>query len=430
MPQAFDFLATPGKRRFLFAALYLSEGAPIGFVWWALPTLLRAGGVAIDSITWLTAILVLPWTFKWLWAPLIDVLRTDRWTFRHWIITLQILMGVALLPLYWLDLHADYSLVATCLFLHAMLAATQDAAIDGLSIAVVPEAERGRLNGWMQAGMLLGRSAMGGGTLVLVDWLGSQAVVFVLIAVIWFSLLLLLGSREPARTAVAGSSADIRGLVAVLRSMRGILTDRRTWLGLLFAGTAGAAFEGVGAVAGPYLIDEGMLPADIGWFFALPVVGYTCCGALLGGYLADRTGRRTAVVFGQLLILTAILGMVLGDPTVTHWVPVTWLAPLPVRIVLLSLMYLGIGMFTAATYAMFMDMATGELRATQFSAYMGATNGCESWSGLAVGRLIRHGGYAAGFTTLACVSLLSLLILPWLHTGRSQTPIQQPSEDR
>ncbi len=63
-----DLLATPTRRKVLFAALYLSEGAPIGFIWWALPTRLRMAGVTVEQITLLTAVLVLPWAFKFLWA--------------------------------------------------------------------------------------------------------------------------------------------------------------------------------------------------------------------------------------------------------------------------------------------------------------------------------------------------------------------------
>jgi hypothetical protein len=38
-----------------FALLYLAEGAPIGFLWWALPTWLREQGLGVDRITGLTA---------------------------------------------------------------------------------------------------------------------------------------------------------------------------------------------------------------------------------------------------------------------------------------------------------------------------------------------------------------------------------------
>jgi hypothetical protein len=42
-----------------------------------------------------------------------------------------------------------------------------------------------------------------------------------------------------------------------------------------------------------------------------------------------------------------------------------------------------IGLFTAASYALFMDLTDPKLGGTQFSAFMAATNGCESWSGWA-----------------------------------------------
>ncbi len=156
-------MATPLRRKFLFACLYFSEGAPIGFIWLALPTRMRAAGIAIDQITWLTALVVIPWTFKFVWAPLVDILRTSRWTLRHWIMSAQLVMGCTLLPLAWLDLRADFEAVVGLLLLHAVAAATQDVAIDALCISVTRPDERGQYNGWMQTGMLLGRASLGGG---------------------------------------------------------------------------------------------------------------------------------------------------------------------------------------------------------------------------------------------------------------------------
>ena len=43
-------LSSVGRRRLLFASLYFSEGAPIGYLWWALPTKLRAAGADIEQI--------------------------------------------------------------------------------------------------------------------------------------------------------------------------------------------------------------------------------------------------------------------------------------------------------------------------------------------------------------------------------------------
>ena len=94
-----NFLGTPNRRKLLFGVLYLSEGAPIGFIWLGLPTRLRAIDVPVDQITWLMAALILPWTLKFLWAPLVDLLRGPRWGFKHWILSSQFLMAATLLPL-------------------------------------------------------------------------------------------------------------------------------------------------------------------------------------------------------------------------------------------------------------------------------------------------------------------------------------------
>ena len=127
-------LATPRGRALLFGCLYLSEGAPIGFVWWALPTLLRQDGVDVAQITTLTALLALPWAFKFLWAPLVDVVRGPGWDLRSWIVVAQVTMGLALAPLLVIDWAAAFDVVFVLLVLHAFASATQDVAIDALSI--------------------------------------------------------------------------------------------------------------------------------------------------------------------------------------------------------------------------------------------------------------------------------------------------------
>ncbi len=184
--------ASPGGSRWLFALLYFSEGAPIGFLWWALPTLLRAEGVAIERITALTATLVLPWTLKFLWAPLVDAWRSSRWSFRHWAAAAQTGMGLALVPLIFIDPAAHFGWWIALLLTHAVCAATQDVAIDALAVASVAETERGRLNAAMQVGMLAGRSLFGGGAIVLASHGGWPLVMGALVAAVWISLVVLL----------------------------------------------------------------------------------------------------------------------------------------------------------------------------------------------------------------------------------------------
>jgi hypothetical protein len=71
-------------------------------------------------------------------------------------------------------------------------------------------------------------------------------------------------------------------------------------------------------------------------------------------------------------------------------------------------------MFTASSYALFMDITNPKLGATQFSAYMGATNGCEAWSGYTVGKLHTAFGYSVAFTLMSFVSLTTLIVLRFI----------------
>jgi MFS family permease len=78
-------------------------------------------------------------------------------------------------------------------------------------------------------------------------------------------------------------------------------------------------------------------------------------------------------------------------------------------------MYFFVGFFTAVSYALFMDLTDPRLGATQFSAYMAATNGCESWSAFAGGRMVAAQGYPAAFLAMSAVSLLGLPLLALLR---------------
>lgn len=399
-----NLLGQPRGRAALFALLYASEGAPIGFIWWALPTLLRQEGVPVERITGLTALLLLPWAAKFLWAPLVDLGRGSRWGRRSWIVSAQALMGLALLPLAWLDPVEHFGWWRALLLLHGFCAATQDVAIDALAIGTVPAAERGRINGSMQAGMLAGRSVFGGGLLLVASGLGQAGMILALVAAIWGTLLVVLLAREPETAGPRRTWADF---VAALRAAA---RRRTTWLGLAFALTGAAGFEAAGALAGPYLVDRGVATETIGWFFGLAVVVAMVGGGLWGGRLADRFGHARVVAWSTLWFCASILVLAAVDAGGG--------APPWAGLLLLGSMYVGVGLFTASSYSMFMNLTDARLGGTQFSAFMAATNGCESWSAATGGRLAAGAGYPAAFLVLSLASLLALPLVRLLRRAR------------
>ena len=401
-------------RKLLFAALYLCEGAPIGFLWWALPVRLAEAGVSGPDVAVLLSLLVLPWGLKVLWAPALDVLRSARFGLRGWILTSQLLMGLTLLPLLWLDPLADFGLLTVLLMAHAVFAATQDAAIDTLAISTVPEAERGAVTAWMQVGVLTSRALFGGGALLLGNRFGDRTLVVLLIALVWGgSLVLLLGGASP------GPAPPVRRrerLATFLSHLRGMLADRVTWVGFALALLVGAGFEATTSLAGVWLTGRGVGSDAIGWYFTFGSVSAMVTGALLGGRAADRWRRTTAVAVFEGAAALAVIA--LGLAAVAF--------PGPehngLMLALLAVVYLTVGLATAALYALFMDLTDPALAATQFCAFMAGVNLCESWSTASLGQLLEPLGYGYGFAVMALPSLAALLLLRWIEVGAPRAP--------
>jgi MFS family permease len=323
-------------------------------------------------------------------------------------------MGASLLGLAGLDPARQLGLVTALLVTHAFAAATQDVAIDALAVGAVPPGERGSVNGAMQAGMLLGRALGGGAALLVAERWGWRAAIVLLVAVIWATLpLALLARRRDDAGAPMVERLGAR-LGTFRRTFAAALARRATWLGLAFALTAGAAFEATGALAGPYLADRGLSAKTIGWFFGLAVLAAMAAGALAGGRWVDRSGRGRPLVASLLGFVAAVLLLAAFEASGSRDAVALLGA--------LGAMYLAIGAFTAASYALFMDLTDPGLGGTQFSAFMSATNGCEAWAAWLAGGLASASGYPVAFVVASCVSLASLVLVGPLLARRPLEP--------
>lgn len=403
-----DLTQSRSGRRLLFALLYLAEGAPIGFIWWAVPTRLREAGVPVGTIALLTSVVILPWAFKFLWAPLVDVLRNRHWGRRSWIVSTQLLMGLSLLPLALMDWQSSLGLLFGLLLLHAFAAATQDVAIDAWAISITSAAERGTINGWMQTGMLLGRWLFGAGFLIVAHRVDDSTAVFAMVAIIWLTtLVVLLASDRDEYAAPDGTALEVRArLSEFLAILRQVLRRRETWLGIGLALLAFSGFKAVGDIAGPFLVDQGLTQSRVGHFFTGALIAMIV-GALVGGWVADRLGNARAVGIFVPVAVAVILATSLAS----------WLAPQGHATVIAGMLgvYVCAGLLTASAYALFMQLTDPRLGATQFSAYMGAINGCEAWAGFVAGQLAERFEYPVAFVSVALVSLLALPLISRLR---------------
>ena len=289
----------------LLVSLYLSQGLPYGFFTQALPALLRHHKVSL-AVIGLTSLLAVTWACKFLWAPLVDLVGSNRFGYRKsWIVPLQIAAAVLLLCTSWLDPSQALLLIVGIALLSNVLAATQDVATDALAIDLLTPAERGAGNGIQIAGYRIGMIIGGGVLLIVFDRFGWANTFLGLGMILLVGVMPISLYREPRRCVPQHRTT-------LTRSCTHMVWDAfqqpsmGPWLIVLLTYKAGDALGS--AMLRPFLIDRGLQLADIGWM--LGTVGFSAglLGAVVGGGLINRLGRTTSlVVFG----LTHTLSMLL-----------------------------------------------------------------------------------------------------------------------
>lgn len=102
-------------------------------------------GYSDTQIAFWTGIIILPWSFKPLWGPFMELYRTKKF----YIYTSQLLCGL-LLAVAALTMYSDlfFPLSVTLFFLTAFFGATQDIAADGLYLKELPEKMQAQFVGW------------------------------------------------------------------------------------------------------------------------------------------------------------------------------------------------------------------------------------------------------------------------------------------
>ena len=376
----------------LLGALYFSQGLPFGFFTQGLPVLLRQRGFSLAEIGF-SSLLAAPWALKWLWAPLLD-----RWYFprlgrrRSWIVPLQLGTAVILAALAWLDSAVSMPILLAAVLLSNLLAATQDVATDGLAVELLSPAERGLGNGLQVAGYRLGMIVGGGALLIWHERLGNAGTFLSMATLIVLATLPVLLTRERPAPVAPNERARVGHWLRRPGAWR--------LLGLLVAYKAGDSFAT--GMLRPFLVDRGLSLADVGWL--LGTVGFVSglLGALAGGSLVNRLGRKRALLgFGVLQALT-VAGY-------------AWLASMPLRPALLYWLcgaeHFASGMATAALFTCMMDWCSDEASATDYtvqaSGVVLATGAAAALAGVSAQQL----GYFQHFALASVLALLALLVV-------------------
>ena len=465
------------RRMAAMLLLGFASGLPLALSAGSLQAWLTVAGVDLKTIGFF-ALAGLPYTFKFVWAPLIDRFEPP-WLGRRrgWLVLTQLLLAVACFAMSGLDPDSSIQAMGMCAVTIAFLSASQDVVFDAYRSDLLEESERGAGAAVSVLGYRLAMLVSGGLALILAEqWLGwpgtfrLMAGLFVLLSLVsvWAPRLAdTVRPTSPVRRELAGFAAMLAAgagvyllasalpwqllepgrfgrlaiqtlcmlaaFVAALKAARwagfpsfvqpwdAFFTRERAWalLALIVLYKLGDAFAG--SLSTTFLIrGAGFTQTEVGAVNKMLGLGATIVGAVAGGaWLARRPLYSALMLFG---VLQAVSNL-------GYWL----LSVLPKNYVLMATAIgfenLCGGMGTAAFVAFLMALTDMRFSAAQFALLSALSAVGRVYVGPASGVLVEAFGWPSFFVMTVAAALPGVLLLWWLRrTIESLSAAVRPKE--
>jgi len=401
-------------RLFTLCTLYVAQGIPWGFMAITLPAYLASRGLDATATGAALAMTTLPYSFKWVWGPVIDAVTIPSLGRRRpWIVLAQGMMALTvgamlLIP----DLTANLDLLVWMIFLHTVFNSLQDVAVDALAVDLLDDNERGRANGLMYAskygGGIVGAYGMGH----VIEWFNLETALIVQAAILLAIMMVPLLVRERS------GPPEPRAPSGLLRSLGTAFTLRSTVLG--------------GFLMLSYQIASGMLTAIAPVLFVQKLdwelEEYTSMtggpgllagllGAVAGGFLADLVGSRRLAALGCLALATlwCVFGLYESAWTDRAFV---WALALSVPFCQ--------AMVTVSLFALCMAISWPQIAGMQFTAYMALANFSTTLGFKLAGPAEETFEYWGIYLVAAAIQLAVIAWLPFIDPKQTRRTLPFP----
>jgi len=347
----------------------------------ALLSFLASKGLTIAESGQLTAMATLPWTFKLFWGPVIDSFIYEKMGKRRpWILFAQIGMALSLVAMIFMgDISENISLLGWMFFLHNCFASLQDVSCDALAVDVLLPEEQGKVNGAMWGSKIIGT---GTGAAAMGTLLVSNGLVFTILVQTLLMLVIMIfplfilerpGEKRFPWSKGGDSLTDLNhsnshSPLTVVKDLITAFSKAPCYFAALFI-IISAINQGINGAVLPVFYN-----ATLGWesdTYSQVVGGpgtiLEFFGAILGGVMADRFGRRKVffIGWGSFSVLSGIFGfMILSMPELPVWFQGFYLIAYPFCVAVGT-----VGMFALA-----MALSWSKASATMFTSYMAISN--------------------------------------------------------
>ena len=379
---------------------------------------MRMEGLTLEQIGAFVGAIFIPWSFKWLWAPIVDIVKLKRFGGRKaWIVGCNAMMIGTLMVVASIDFAENFALLLWMIILNNLFCATQDVAIDSLAVSTLRKDERATGNGLMFGGQYFGIALGGGGTIFVSGLWGLNAALIYVCALMFINLVYVLvfikddDASVPDKERVIGAFRHFIGTLGqFIRNLYSGFVESGSGpkFGLLFSllpvGAMALAYALLGTLQVDYGLDETQLSQ-----LAVAVAIVSAAGCVLGGILGNYLGVKRVVATGY--VLTALPTLFLA-----YQISAVGLTNIPIQAFVAAILShaLLFGIAFAVRMAIFMGMTNPLVAATQFTTYMALSNVAISvgnyWQGVVAERF----DYSTALYIDSALIILALCVIPFL----------------
>lgn len=376
-------------------SLYIAQSIPMSFFSTVVPVIMRQENYSLESIG-LLQLIKLPWTLKFLWAPLVDNNAANRQQVRRWIILSELFYALVILTISLFSLKTDFTLIIVLMILAFIASATQDIATDIFAIRILSASEKAIGNGIQSSGSFIG-SLFGTGVLLLAyHYLGWQWLLWILACFVVFAIVPLFIYKPdislPAVQKVRVKPWDVFRFFAIRHNLKRLPVLMLYYSGLI----------GILAMLKPYMVDLGYSVKEIGFMSGIVGTSTAALMSFSGGFIVRKIGRTVSLYsFALLNVLTGLYFyfMTMSVPTTTA---------LYVGIILLWASY---GLSSVIIYTTSMDAVRPQSSGTDFTVQIVITHLSSMLIAIFSGKLGDLIGYHRMFGVETLMSVLAVAVL-------------------
>jgi MFS transporter, PAT family, beta-lactamase induction signal transducer AmpG len=404
------------KRMLACVVLGFSSGLPLYLLLQLLPAWLRSEGVNLKTIA-AFAFMQLPYTWKFVWAPLMDRynLIAPLGRRRSWMLITQVALFITIVAYGFFNPTLNITSIAVVSTLVALFSASQDIVIDAFRREILSDEELGlgnsiHVNAYRVAGLVPGSLA-----LILSDHLPWSSVFWIVALFMIPGMLMTLFASEPHRALAPKSLyASVVEPFTEFIQRAGL---KHALLVLLFILLYKLGDSMATALATPFYIDMGFSKTDIGAIAKGSGLVMQIIGAFIGGLWMLKIGiNRGLWVFGFAQLFT-----ILGFAWLAHAGPFIDIGVIErgMLAVVIGAEAFGVGVGTVAYVAYMARETNPAYTATQLALFTSLSAVPRSVFNALTGGMVEALGWEVFFYVCTLLAIPGMLLLfkvaPWHH---------------